>query len=338
MADTAFTNGVTLTDSDWFNDVNRIVYTILADAANAAAARTALAAAASGANNDITSLAAVVSGSVFRKSAIINGGFTVNQRGYASAATLASGAFGHDRWKGGASGGDYSFTQLDSNTTITIAANKSLIQVVENKNVAGGDYVISWTGTATGRVGKDTATPAGNFAVSPITITGQAAGTTCSIELTGANAAGGSTIATNAGTVGKVQGEIGSVVTEFEYRMFQRELALCRRYYQKSFPAATAPAQNAGTDGAVAVISVSPSVRVIINIVFPELMRAAPTMIYFNPGAANAQARDLTAGADCSSTATFLVSDSGVSISAVGNAGSTQGNGIAVHYTASAEL
>ena len=56
MADTVFSNGVTLTDSDWFNDTNRIVYTILADSANAAAARTALAAAASGANNDITSL------------------------------------------------------------------------------------------------------------------------------------------------------------------------------------------------------------------------------------------------------------------------------------------
>ena len=56
MADTVFSNGVTLTDSDWFNDTNRIVYTILADAANAADARTALAAAASGANADITSL------------------------------------------------------------------------------------------------------------------------------------------------------------------------------------------------------------------------------------------------------------------------------------------
>ena len=56
MADTVFSNGVTLTDSDWFNDTNRIVYTILADSVDAAAAREALAAAASGANNDITSL------------------------------------------------------------------------------------------------------------------------------------------------------------------------------------------------------------------------------------------------------------------------------------------
>ena len=42
MSSTVFVNGVTLTDDDWFNDVNRIVYTILADAATALTAKTAL--------------------------------------------------------------------------------------------------------------------------------------------------------------------------------------------------------------------------------------------------------------------------------------------------------
>lgn len=44
MADTTFTNGVTLTDADWFNDLNRLHYTIFADPANLAAVRTTLAA------------------------------------------------------------------------------------------------------------------------------------------------------------------------------------------------------------------------------------------------------------------------------------------------------
>ena len=44
MSDTTFTNGVTLTDADWFNDVNRLHYTIFGDPANAGAARTNLAA------------------------------------------------------------------------------------------------------------------------------------------------------------------------------------------------------------------------------------------------------------------------------------------------------
>lgn len=42
MADTTYTNGVTLTDADWFNDVNRLHYTILGDPADAAAALAAL--------------------------------------------------------------------------------------------------------------------------------------------------------------------------------------------------------------------------------------------------------------------------------------------------------
>jgi hypothetical protein len=39
MASTTFTNGVTLTDEDWFNDVNRLHYTIFGDPANIAAAQ-----------------------------------------------------------------------------------------------------------------------------------------------------------------------------------------------------------------------------------------------------------------------------------------------------------
>ncbi len=42
MSDTVFSNGVTLTDADWFNDVNRLHYTIFSDPANRAAARDTL--------------------------------------------------------------------------------------------------------------------------------------------------------------------------------------------------------------------------------------------------------------------------------------------------------
>lgn len=43
MTTTSFTNGTTVTDDDWFNDVNRLHYTIFNDPADAAAARTAIA-------------------------------------------------------------------------------------------------------------------------------------------------------------------------------------------------------------------------------------------------------------------------------------------------------
>lgn len=39
MSDTIFVNGITLSDQDWFNDLNRLHYTIFLDAATAAAAR-----------------------------------------------------------------------------------------------------------------------------------------------------------------------------------------------------------------------------------------------------------------------------------------------------------
>src|SRR6185369_17928539 len=85
------------------------------------------------------------------RNALINAGFTINQRAYVSAAGLTAGSYGHDRWKAGASGGDYSFTQLPNYTQITIASAKSLIQVVEDRLVVGGTYVLSWVGTAQAR-------------------------------------------------------------------------------------------------------------------------------------------------------------------------------------------
>jgi hypothetical protein len=183
------------------------------------------------------------------KNIIINGGFTINQRGYVSAAALSAGVYAHDRWKAGASGGDYSFTQLASPTTVTVAANKSLIQVVEDKNVVGGSYTLSWAGTATARVTINSATPSGNFAVSPIKVTGQTAGTTMSVEFTGANAAGGSIIATNTGTIGSVQLEAGASGTPFDFRPFPAELAMCLRYFEKSYDLTVAPATASSSPG-----------------------------------------------------------------------------------------
>lgn len=48
MSDTTFVNGVTLTDADWFNDLNRLHYTILGDPANLAAVKTTVVTAAAG--------------------------------------------------------------------------------------------------------------------------------------------------------------------------------------------------------------------------------------------------------------------------------------------------
>jgi hypothetical protein len=153
------------------------------------------------------------------KNLLINAGFTINQRAYVSAAILATTVYAHDRWKAGAAGGDYSFTQLNSVTGITIVAGKTLIQVVEDKNVNGTSFVLSWTGTAQARYAVNSNTPAGSYAASPIVITGQTAGTTMSVEF-------------NNGTLSKPQLELGAVPTSFDQRAYGTELALCQRYYE----------------------------------------------------------------------------------------------------------
>ena len=183
---------------------------------------------------------------------IINGDFRVNQGGYVSAAALSAGIYGHDQWKAGASGGDYSFTQLKSSTQITIASGKSLIQPIEDVNVAGGSYVLTWTGTAQARAGVNTLTPSGSYAASPLLIAGQTAGTVMSIEF-------------NTGTLGTVKLESGSIATPFIMRPYDQELVTCRRYFQW-LPFNMQFYAHVASEGFS------------VCLYFPAIMRAAPTV------------------------------------------------------------
>ncbi len=195
------------------------------------------------------------------ESLVINSGFVVNQGGYVSGAVLASGAYGHDMWRAGTGGGDYSFTQLNSDTQITIAANKTIIQAIENKRVQGTSYVLSWQGTAQARYAVNSATPAGAYAASPILITGQTAGTTMSIEF--GNGA-------SAGTLGKVLLTEGAVVLTRKPRDYDRELIMCMRHYWRQ--------TSTGTTTYLGVGSVQTSSVFNCPIRFPVPMYAAPTL------------------------------------------------------------
>lgn len=186
---------------------------------------------------------------------VINGDFRINQGGYVSAAVLAAGTYGHDQWKAGASGGDYSFTQLQSSTQITIAAGKSLIQPIEDVRVVGGSYVLSWTGTAQARAGVNTLIPSGSYAASPLLISGQTAGTIMSVEF-------------NTGTLGTVKLESGSIASLFVVSDFASELALCQRYYYTIKHNGVGICLMSAYNTTLAVAGMIP---------FPCKMRAAPT-------------------------------------------------------------
>ena len=184
---------------------------------------------------------------------IVNGGFTVNQRGYVSGGALAAGAFGHDRWKAGPGGCTYAFAAAAPDTTITIAAG-TIQQVVEGANVEGGAYALSWTGTSQGRVGTGGASPSGAFAPSPIILTGVPAGQTVIVEFT-------------AGGLGKVQLEPGAIASTFERRSIAIETVECERYYRVLRVGFMGDAASGAPYGTV--VSFSP-------------MRAAPTATWIS--------------------------------------------------------
>lgn len=184
---------------------------------------------------------------------IINGNFSINQRAVTGTVTLAAGAYGHDRWKAGASGCTYTFASSGGVTTLTISAG-SLQQVIEDVNVPLGTNtcVMSWSGTAQGKIG------AGSYGASGVT----------------ASVTGGSnlTVEFNTGTLSNVQFEQGSTATPFEYRPYGTELALCQRYFEKiNVPAIQPIATLQAVSGSTAYGGFTP---------FKVTKRVGPTFSY----------------------------------------------------------
>jgi len=173
--------------------------------------------------------------------------------------------------------------------------------------------VLSWAGTARGKIG------AGAYAASGVsaTVTG---GADLTVEF-------------NTGTLSLVQFEVGSAATPFEHRA--NELALCQRYYCKSFPQGTAPAQNTAT-GSILRSLANDSGRFEIPFFTPVTMRAAPSVTLFNPFAANGNVFNADNGTDTPGSAT--ITDSHV-IVRTGVLNATDANDtMVVHLTCDAEL
>lgn len=148
--------------------------------------------------------------------------FTINQRVKTGTVVLAAGQYGHDRWKAGASGCTYSFAFGNGAYSINITAG-SLMQAIPGQDFWGrpGDYVLSWSGTAEGRINSGTYDVSG---VPTATITGS--GTT-TIEFRGGNLA-------------RPQLE-RDFVTDFSARNESEEWFNCLRYYEKSYHKDIAP-------------------------------------------------------------------------------------------------
>ncbi len=146
------------------------------------------------------------------KNRLINAQGLINQLSVSGTVTLAAGAYGHDCFKAGASGCTYTFATSNNVTTFTITAG-SLVQIIEGLNLESGTYVMSWVGTAQGRIAGGTYGASGTVTA---TVVG---GTNTSCEW-------------NTGTLSLPMFEKGSKATLFDYRPFGVEFALCQRYFQ----------------------------------------------------------------------------------------------------------
>jgi hypothetical protein len=196
--------------------------------------------------------------------AIINGAFEINQRGYASAANLASGAYGFDRWKSTFTNTTLTYTSAPAGQLVTINSGGSIEQVVERANLPAGTYTLSWQGTATGRVYNTGATPP-SYAASPITVTLDGLANV-EVEFTAADATK---------TLGYVQLESGPSAGPFRRNAnsLQGELAACQRYYFRQ--GGLQAFQQMGFGFA------SSTSAVYINVPLPVELRIIPTSVEF---------------------------------------------------------
>ncbi len=154
-----------------------------------------------------------------------------------------------------------------------------------------------------------------------------------------------SVVGTNGATfyITGVQLEKGSTATSFDYRPYGTELALCQRYYAKSFNAASVPSvanvtfNCAFNNGNTAVDAFTRA-----SFAFPVTMRSAPTVVTYS-GASTNQVRYLrntgatvdgsTGGISPINETTFVVNGS------YAGAGSNSDiRSVYFDYTASAEL
>ena len=145
-------------------------------------------------------------------------------------------------------------------------------------------------------------------------------------------------VSTNGATfyITGVQLEQNTSATPFERRLYNQELANCQRYFTMSFPQGTAPAQNAGTTGAITGQGQAANAPAYAYAPFKTTMRATPTITTYNPSAANANWRNTTAGSDIN----VVVSNTGDSGTFIGSNTQilNQYAFCAIHYSATAEL
>jgi len=251
-----------------------------------------------------------------RKNIFINGNFSVNQRG--TGATSGGTYLTADRWKAGQTNVTFQTVANDRDLSIAnmlkVTSHTNgygiIVQAAEDVRTTSGQNVTLsfWAKTANfssfrlelqqnfGSGGSATVTVVNNASYFSVPDTGWNKYTaTIAIPSISGKTVGTSSyfnmvLGPNSGTSGgityfsEVQLELGSVATDFEHRSFGEELALCKRYYEKSFAYGTVPANGASatsflTEHGIATLGVllwsNPNAR---TFAYEVEKRATPTV------------------------------------------------------------
>lgn len=143
-----------------------------------------------------------------------------------------------------------------------------------------------------------------------------------------------------------LQIELGIVPTVFERDPFDEQLVRCQRYYQSSFLYGVSQVQNKGLHTGERYFTFIVNGAAVNQFELPLLTRmnspqgGSPAFTFYNPAAANAQARDITNGVNCTATGLLSIQDNVARaiIVATGNAATGVLNVGAVHFSADARI
>ena len=313
------------------------------------------------------STSALATGYTGFRNRIINGDMRIDQRnnGASQSITAASPAYSVDRFfvrpiggtvtgqrvagtgstqyvyqiTGGASVTQLQFEQkIEASNSYDLAGSSATLSVnLSNSLLTTANWILYYA-NSTDNFATNTLISSGNWTISSsitrynATISIPAAATTglYLIIYVGAQTSG-------TFTIGNVQLEAGSTATDFERRPIGTELALCQRYYWKSFRQSVVPSDSSNDYlGAIGFNHINGNIGQGMCY-FPSTMRAAPTITLFNPrpSGASGQATDTTS--DDSSTRATLLSDRSFAVDNT-STNNSNSNRVYVHAVASAEL
>lgn len=133
----------------------------------------------------------------------------------------------------------------------------------------------------------------------------------------------------------------GDIATRPAPKTLGETLLDCQRYFYSTFPLNTKPATNFGANtGAIQWLMVNPARGQFYSNNYPIPMRVNPTLILYNPVAANNQVRDTAGGGFDSTTAAASANSNNkvVNLDVDFMAAGTSGDILAVHLTADARI